>query len=128
MYLIKFKSMTEKEIAKTLGLNLFSYKEKVKIINEREPHYQGFGARPSILKPTEKLWMTLLKYKTNLTYLQIANLFDVSEATCHRNIERITKILADYQEEKIVLEKIKLEKSKNILIVDATEIKKKDLK
>jgi len=120
--------MTEEAIAKTLGLNLLSYREKVKVINQREPHNEGFGARPSILTPVEKLWMTLLKYKINLTYEQLGMLFDVSEATCHRNIERITKILSDYQEEKIVLEKIKLEKEASILIVDATEVKKKDLK
>jgi len=128
MYLAKFKSMTEKEIANFFGIKVTIYKENLARVLKKDPDLVGFGWRPNRLLAIEKLWLTLLKYHTNLTYEKLGMLFDIPRATCHRYVTRITDILCDYQEEKIVFEKIKLEKEVSTLIVDATEVKKKDLK
>ena len=65
MQLKKLKLTTEEAIDKTLGLKLCNYKEKIKIVNQRELQNKGFGARPSMLILIKKLQMTPLKYKIN---------------------------------------------------------------
>jgi hypothetical protein len=128
MYLEKFRNMTEEEIAKFFGVKLSAYQDNLKRVIEKDPDLVGFGWKPNRLLVVEKFWLTLLKYKINLTYEKLGMLFDIPRATCHRYVVRITTILNDYQDEKIVLEKIKIAKESSTLLVDATEVKKKDLK
>lgn len=120
--------MSRKEIAKFFGIKLEIYERIIARVQEKEPDLIGFGWRPNKLLAIEKLWVTLLKFKTNLPLESLAMLFDIGKTTCHRYIKRIEKVLADYQEEKMLDYRYKVKNREMDLIVDVTEIKKKDLK
>ncbi|WP_342223526.1 IS5 family transposase [Spiroplasma endosymbiont of Asaphidion curtum] len=120
----KFNFINDKELLRLTGIKQSTFNKMLNILKEAELKKFKRGGKNNKLSLENRLLMTLSYWREYRTYFHLGKSFDISEASCYRNIKWIEDILIkhpDFQQlagKKALINDYFNDKT---IIIDATE-------
>ncbi|WP_342223495.1 transposase family protein [Spiroplasma endosymbiont of Asaphidion curtum] len=89
----KFNFINDKELLRLTGIKQSTFNKMLNILKEAELKKFKRGGKNNKLSLENRLLMTLSYWREYRTYFHLGKSFDISEASCYRNIKWIEDIL-----------------------------------
>lgn len=119
----KLKKMSQEDFKRLTGVDLFTFKEMLKILKKAEAKKLARGGNPPKRSMEKRLLMTLEYWREYRTYFHIATNYKVSEATAYRVVRWIEDTLIKDKKFALPGKKalLKSDMQFEVVMVDATE-------
>lgn len=120
----KFDFINDKELLRLTGIKQATFNKMLDILKVAEIEKFKKGGKANKLSLENRLFMTLSYWREYRTFFHLGKSFDISEASCYRNIKWIEDILirnSDFQQlagKKALINDYFIDKT---IIIDATE-------